>query len=262
MTRHSIRILLCAGLLGAGIGFAQETGETPGDEIPAATFTAVDAEEAAPAGKEQTRLDVWIGYVKMGGLTMVFLGLLSVLGIAAALERAVNLRRARIVPDDLAMKAVDLWKNKKYAELSNLCGKDKSILGRVIETLLEQRGNHDVAQVKMFAEDKASRELRLESRRAGMLSIVATIAPLLGLFGTVVGLLGAFMTVAKVGDMGNPALLAEDIGKALITTVTGLIIAMPMLFLFHIFRSRVNLFAVLLEEEVSALVNAWFVKKG
>ena len=258
--------MVCAGFLGTGMGWAQEIPEpAPEDDGGATNVVALaSGTETAPveAEKEKTTLDVWVGYVRMGGATMWFLGLLSVLGLAAVIERAVNLRRHRVVPENLAEKAADLWKNKKYSELTNLCAKDKSILGRVIETLLEQRGNHDVAQVKMFAEDKANRELRLESRRATMLSIVATIAPLLGLFGTVVGLLGAFMTVAKVGEMGDPALLAEDIGKALITTVTGLIIAMPMLFLYHIFRSRVSLFAVLLEEEVSALVNAWFVRKG
>ncbi|MCL1910012.1 MAG: MotA/TolQ/ExbB proton channel family protein, partial [Kiritimatiellaeota bacterium] len=115
---------------------------------------------------------------------------------------------------------------------------------------------------KMFAEDKAGRELRLESRKAAMLALVATLAPLLGLFGTVVGLLEAFMKVAAVGEMGDPSLLADEIAKALVTTVAGLAIAMPALFCHNIFKNRLNLYAVILEEEVSDLVNNLFVKIG
>ena len=207
-------------------------------------------------------MDVIAGYLKMGGFILWIHIVMSVLALAVVIERFTNLRKARIVPDVLATRAMALWREDKPAELASLCAGDKSILARVIETLVEQRGNADVAQVKMFAEDKAARELRLEARRASQISIIATLSPLVGLFGTVVGLLRAFQTVAEVGEMGDPAILANDIGMALITTVSGLALAMPALFVYHQLRSRIGLFAVLLEEEVSALVNAWFVKKG
>lgn len=112
----------------------------------------------------------------------------------------------------------------------------------------------------MFAEDKAGRELRLENRKSAMLATVATLSPLLGLFGTVVGLLGAFTTVAAVGEMGDPAILADDISKALITTVAGLAISMPALFVYNLIKTRLNLYAVILEEEVSDLVHNLFIK--
>lgn len=216
------------------------------------------AGEEAP--KEVTAFDEWVDNVKKGGRTMIFLGLLSVLGLATALERFVNLRRQRIVPDGFAGDVVALWKTGKFEEVEALCKASKSVLARVVETLLEHRANTDVGHVKMFAEDKAGRELRLENRKAHMLGVVATISPLLGLFGTVVGLLGAFNTVAAVGEMGDPSVMAGDIAKALVTTVAGLIVAMPALFCHHIFRNQINLFGVLLEEEVSDLVNLLFIK--
>lgn len=260
-----LKIVVCAGVMAAFAGFAQETAapvEPPAGTNSVAATGLDETGEPASETKEMTTLDVWVDNLRKGGATMYFLALLSILGLATALERAVNLRKNKIVPDNLTVEAMELWKARKFAELSMLCAKSKSVLGRVIETLLEQRGNNDVAQVKMFAEDKAGRELRLENRRSYMLSVVATISPLLGLFGTVLGLLGAFSTVARMGDMGDPSAMADDIGKALVTTVAGLIIAMPALFMYHVYRSRINLYAVLLEEELSALVNAWFVKKG
>jgi len=268
MKGFTLKLLICAGFLGAGLLLAQDAEpDTPLDEgatnalITAATD--LDAPpEIGPDEKEKTTLDVWIGYLKMGGFILKVHVFMSIVALAAIIERFVNLRKKRIVPDNLSVKAVALWKEKKFATLADLCAKDRSALARVIEALLEQRGNHDVTQVKMFAEDKASRELRLEARRASIISVIATLSPLVGLFGTVVGLLRAFMTVAQVGEMGDPAILANDIGFALITTVSGLTLAMPAMFIYAHFRSRIGLFAVLLEEEVAALVNAWFVKKG
>ena len=88
-----------------------------------------------------------------------------------------------------------------------------------------------------------------------MLATVSTLAPLLGLFGTVLGLLEAFGTVALMGEMGDVSVLADSIGKALVTTVAGLAVSMPALFVHNLFRNRLNLYAVLLEEEVADVVN-------
>lgn len=199
-------------------------------------------------------------YWQQGGTVMYFIAALSILGIGCALERFVNLRKARIVPEKLTSVVIDLWKAKKFDEISHLCTHDKSMLARVIETMLQHRESKDYAEVKQFAEDKAARELRLENRKAVMLSTAATLSPLLGLFGTVLGLLGAFGTVAAMGELGDASVLADDIGKALVTTVAGLAVSMPCLFIFGLIKNKLNLYAVLLEEEISDLVNELFIK--
>lgn len=220
------------------------------------------AEEAAPeAGTEVTTLQQWVTYLKQGGTTMIFIGLLSMLGIGCAIERFCNLRRSRVVPDGFTAEVIGLWKKGRYDEVSDLCVASNSMLARVVETMLQHRDSKDYQEVKLFAEDKVGRELRLENRKAAMLSMAATIAPLLGLFGTVFGLLGAFGTVAAMGEMGDASVLADDIGKALATTVAGLAVSMPCLFVFGIIKNRLNLYAVLLEEEVADLVNQLFVRK-
>lgn len=223
----------------------------------------VCADEAAAvtAPQEVAALEEWTNYVKQGGTTMIFIGLLSVLGIGCALERFAHMRRSRIVPDGFSAEVIELWKAGKTDDVARLCADNNSMLARVIETMLQHKDSKDYAEVKMFAEDKVGRELRLENRKAAMLSTAATLAPLLGLFGTVFGLLGAFQTVAQLGEMGNAAVLADDIGKALITTVGGLAVSMPCLFVFGIIKNKLNLYAVLLEEEVADLVNQLFVKK-
>ncbi len=219
------------------------------------------AAAAAEPAKEMSGLDQWALYWKQGGKTMWFIALLSVLGMGCALERFWNLRRSRIVPDGFAAEVISVWKEGRFDDVAALCKDNGSMLARVVETMLQHRESGDYAEVKMFAEDKAGRELRLENRKAAMLSTAATLSPLLGLFGTVLGLLGAFGTVAAMGEMGDASVLADDIGKALVTTVAGLAVSMPCLFLFGLVKNRLNLYAVLLEEEVADLVNRLFARK-
>ena len=225
---------------------------------PAAETNAVPAEaaEAAPAAEtpDQTALEEWTHYIRQGGKTMWFIGLLSVLGLGCALERLLCLRRSRIVPDGLSADVVRLWNDGAFDEIGYRCAKSRSALARVVETMLEYKGSKDVLEVKAFAEDKAGRELRLEGRKAAMLATVATLAPLLGLFGTVLGLLEAFGTVAAMGEMGDASVLADSIGKALVTTVAGLAVAMPALFVHQIVRNRLSLYSVILEDEIAGLV--------
>lgn len=165
------------------------------------------------------------------------------------------------MPDGFTADVIGLWKAGEFDAVAAKCRASKSILARVVETMLQHRESKDYAEVKLFAEDKVGRELRLENRKAAMLSTASTLAPLLGLFGTVFGLLGAFGTVAAMGEMGDASVLADDIGKALATTVAGLAVAMPCLFLFGVVKSRLGLYAVLLEEEVADLVNQLFIVK-
>ena len=240
---------------------AQTNAPAQAAAAAAAGATAAPEAVAAEAPKEISGLDQWKLYWRQGGNTMYFIALLSVLGIGCALERFFNLRRSRVVPDGFAADVITLWKAGKVDDVAALCRSSKTMLSRVVETMIQHKDSKDYNEVKMFAEDKVGRELRLENRKAAMLSTAATIAPLLGLFGTVVGLLGAFGTVAAMGEMGDASVLADDIGKALVTTVAGLAVSMPCLFVFGIIRNRLSLYAVLLEEEVADLVNQIFIRK-
>lgn len=260
----NIRFLLslAAAALIAAPAFAQDPAEAPAPaaaEAPAGT-AADDGAETAGETPEAV-LDQWALYLRQGGKTMWFIGLLSVLGLGCALERFWNLRRSRIVPAGFAGDVVRAWREGAFGSVEELCAKNRSVLARVVETLLEHRDAPDLQEAKMFAEDKAGRELRLEGRKSSMLATVATLAPLLGLFGTVLGLLEAFGTVAALGEMGDASVLADSIGKALVTTVAGLAVAMPALFVHGILRNRLSLYSVILEEEIATIVQRAFAPK-
>ena len=260
-----LRLLLPLLLVAAALPAAAQD-PAPADpataEAPAAVEAPADPAAADPAaaaeGAEPSALERWTGTLRQGGKTMWFIGLLSVLGLGCALERLLCLRRSRIVPDGLSADVVRLWNDGAFDEIGYRCAKSRSALARVVETMLEYKGSKDVLEVKAFAEDKAGRELRLEGRKAAMLATVATLAPLLGLFGTVLGLLEAFGTVAAMGEMGDASVLADSIGKALVTTVAGLAVAMPALFVHQIIRNRLSLYSVILEDEIATVVRRTF----
>ena len=170
---------------------AQEAAKPADAAAPAAAEAAAPAEqeaaapaEEAEAPKEISGADQWKLYWQQGGNTMYFIALLSILGIGCALERFFNLRRSRVVPDGFTAKVIELWKAGKIDEVASLCRSSKSMLSRVVETMIQHKDSKDYNEVKMFAEDKVGRELRLENRKAAMLSTAATLSPLLGLFGT------------------------------------------------------------------------------
>jgi biopolymer transport protein ExbB len=90
-------------------------------------------------------------------------------------------------------------------------------------------------------------------RFIGALGTIATASPLLGLLGTVLGMIKIFSVVSTEG-VGDPGLLAGGIAEALITTVTGLFIAIPSLVLYRFFRARVDDLIITMEQEALKMV--------
>ena len=72
------------------------------------------------------------------------------------------------------------------------------------------------------------------------LGTISNISTLLGLLGTVTGNIKAFGVLGNGGTMGDPALLASSIGEALVTTVAGLVVAIPAIIFHSYFNSQVN----------------------
>jgi len=230
--------------------------ETP---IAAAAETPVHAAglEAGPRPRELTIGEAFLLKLRQGGLTMVFLLLASVAGVGSAIERLVNLRMGAIAPRGLAERADMLWQGGRFDEIEALPERNKSTLARVLAVIARHR-HSSMTDVSMLAGDVASRDLRRHLQKAYALAVVATVSPLLGLLGTVIGMIGAFDKVAAAGSLGDASLLGGDISKALITTGAGLTIAVPALVLYHYFRNRTNMYALLLEEEVGELISSWY----
>lgn len=193
-----------------------------------------------------------------GGVALLVILGLSVLFLAVSIERFVHLRTRAVLAPDLVARLQPLWREGRFGELEKLLVDDDSTMARVVACLVEHR-NQPYAIVGRLAGDLASRDLRKQQQKAYALAIVATVAPIVGLLGTVLGMIEAFQVIAYSEGMGNPALLAGGISKALVNTAAGLIVALPALGMHHYFKHRLATLGLALEMEVDALINRQFL---
>jgi len=200
-----------------------------------------------------------IDQISGGGIGIWVIGALSVLMVAVAIERIMHFRKLNVAPDGLVEAALEHWNMRDLDGLQALLQASNSTLSRMIAHMVI----HPTQDAKTLGEDVAeiaSLELRIHQQKAYALAVVATVAPIVGLLGTVIGMIEAFHVIAFSGGMGDPALLAGGISKALVNTAAGLSVALPALALHHYFRSCQVLYGLTLEGQMQTLMQGWFVK--
>lgn len=190
--------------------------------------------------------------LKAGGILMVPILACSILALAIILERFWTLRVSRVAPPQTIN---ELWRWIKKKELNGRKLKalqGSSPLGRILAGGLVN-AKHGREIMKESIEHEASQVIHDLERFLNPLGTVATITPLLGLLGTVIGMIKVFAEIqlAGVGDAGN---LAGGISEALITTASGLSVAIPALICHRYFIRRVDELVVSMEQEAIKLV--------
>ena len=179
----------------------------------------------------------FFGWLRASGSVGVAILLLSVAAIALAVEYALTLRRAALVPDELRLALEELLAEGRIEEARAVVGEDTSFLGRVMAAGLIKRGATERAVLEAI-EDAGRAETNRLYRKVGYLALIANVAPMLGLLGTVGGMMRSFDRIAAAGQP-RVSELADGIRFALVTTYEGLIVAIPTTILFVVFRNRV-----------------------
>ena len=177
----------------------------------------------------------FIERINQGGLVGYFIILLGLFGLALGGERIVFLR-------------------KEWAELENTQANNagQNILSELFKTM-EENAKLDFESLQMLLDEKVQAYIpRIESRVAAI-KLIATVAPLLGLLGTVIGMIETFQSIQIFGT-GDPKLMAGGISQALVTTMLGLIVAAPLLFLHSYADSFVAKISDFLDEKSSGLI--------
>lgn len=176
--------------------------------------------------------------VKSGGLTEGVIILLSVVGLALMIEHAVSLRREKLIPPYVLSELESLFDEEAYEEAMDLCDQEDSLLSRLVGAGLA-KVNSGYPRMRESVEEVTDEEATVLHQKISYLSLIASVAPMLGLLGTVIGMIKAFDKIAQLRGAVNPADLAESISMALITTCTGLIVAIPVLAAYTYFRNKV-----------------------
>jgi len=198
------------------------------------------AQDAEPAQKGM------IGIVFSGGISgAVLVILLLALSMAAAylvFEQILSTRRNEIMPPGLHEQVREALVNGSIPDAESACRQNPSFLSFVLLQGISEI-EYGWSSVEKATEDALSEQSSRLFRKVEYLNVIGNIAPMVGLLGTVVGMIFAFQNVASAPPGGATAPdLAEGIYQALVTTVGGLIVAIPSLAAFAIFRNRIDQF--------------------
>ena len=214
----------------------------PAAAAPAAAAPA-PAEGDAPAQGPTDRLKppTVFELLDQGGPVMYPIYACSILALAFAIERAISLRRGRILPPAfilnvrglLAARPVDREKVLTY------CQANPSPISRIFQAAVK-RLRRPLPEIEKTIEDAGAKEVRLLRRNCRVLSGVAYIAPLLGLLGTVLGMIKCFSQVSTGEALGRAERLAGGIYQALVTTAGGLTVAIPAAVLYLMFTAKIE----------------------
>ena len=182
----------------------------------------------APDLVERIRQGGYVGYTIIG---------MGVVGLLLALWRLVVLQSAD---------------RRIRAQLRNPTPSGDNPLGRILGVYEEHRaGNLEALALKL--DEAIMREAPVLERYQGILKVFAAVAPLLGLLGTVVGMIITFQQLTLFGT-GDPKLMAGGISQALMTTVLGLVVAIPLVLLHSVVSSASHRLVEVLEEQSAGLI--------
>ena len=196
---------------------------------------AAAAPESAPSNPFALLLETT--FINLDPISLLIV-LLSVVAVTLIIQAAIRVRKAVLVPETSDEAIRNMIEQRRYKELLEFTENDPSFVSRCLNPALRRAPNF--AQMREALESGVAEETAEEFRRLEYINILANIGPLLGLMGTVWGIMAAFVSLSGSGGQANPAELASGISVALGTTLLGLILAVPCVVAYGIFRTRVD----------------------
>ncbi len=195
-----------------------------------------------------------------GGIVMVPLILCSIVALVVSIERWLYLRTARVDGDKLMAKVRAALERSSPEEARGVCEATPGPVARVLAATLArfQMPKDDLREV---AREVALAEQPTLDGHLPVLATIVTVSPLLGLLGTISGLIKIFHAIGG-GSVGDPSLLPAGIAEAMITTFTGLAIAIPFLVVYNSLSARVEAVTHDIELRVTELLNIQTIAGG
>ena len=172
-----------------------------------------------------------------GGLVGYVIILLGLFGVALSGERIYVLRE----------KLQEI--NKQEEDMNNI---GSNLLGDLLQ-VAKDNANESIESLEIILDEKIQSITPMIEVRVKAIKLIATVAPLLGLLGTVIGMIETFQAITLFGT-GDPKLMAGGISQALVTTMLGLIVAAPLLFLHSYAENYSKSIIGFLEEKASGIV--------
>jgi biopolymer transport protein ExbB len=192
-----------------------------------------------------------------GGPVMLPIILCSVIALAIVIERVYHLYRARIDTRKFMDDIANVLRRNKIMEAIEMCDNTPGPIAHILKAGILKH-DRPRQEIKEAIEEAGLYEVPRMEKNLTALSTIAHISPLLGLLGTVVGMVGCFQVIQQKSTSLNPVSpgdLAGGIWQALITTVAGLSVAIPVYVAYNYLVSRVNNLILDMERSATDLIN-------
>ncbi len=186
----------------------------------------------------------WIGWIIEG---------LSVIALTLIIKYAMELRKSKLAPPEVVDEIEALLEAEEYQEAMEVCESEPCFFTNVVAAGLAKINVSFDTMEKSISEMLDEENTKI-SGKLSWLTLLAAIAPMLGLLGTVQGMIGAFDQIAASKGQATPDQLADNISMALITTLLGLMVAIPVTSAYVVIRNRVIATSI----EIAAVVEDMF----
>lgn len=234
--RMNHSLLLALLFLIVGSVSAQETADAPGVASPG--VAAPPPSEIAGISTE-TLLD----YLLEGGpVLMIPLAALSFMMVLLIIFYLFTIRQGTVVSDKFMNAADALIRKQDYLGLIAVCNRENECIARIVYKTLDFATKNPTAsfdEVREVTEAEGTRQASILNNRISYLNDIGRVAPMVGLLGTVVGMIKAFEGIGKSSGVQHME-LAPGVAQALITTAAGLVISIPALIFYSLFRGKVQ----------------------
>jgi biopolymer transport protein ExbB len=236
----------------------QQSGSAGTSETPALSVSP------SPETSLRKRQNSFWNLIAASGLIGYTIILLSLFAVALMIEYALTIRSKILMPPGFADEVLKLLSQGQWAACVQKCQNDTSSLAQILHAGMKEYEFGWDAIEKAVEETTAEQASRLY-RKIEYLNVIGNIAPMLGLLGTVVGMVTAFQQLAESEGYARAADLAGGIYLALVTTVEGLLVAIPCLALYSFFSNRVAALVsetIFVAEQVLSPIKKSFARKN
>ena len=241
---------------GGGPASLEEADRKAEEALAAPPATQSDQQESAGKPGTIPQINV-LDLAFRGGVLMIPITLMSILTVIFGLERALGLRRRKVVPAGLIRGLGQLVEDKRGFDprgAYRLAQRYPSSAGNVLKAMLVKVGR-PLPEIEQAMKEATEREADRLYSNVRFLTLSAAVTPLLGLLGTVQGMIQAFFVTSHLPTGADRAeMLAQGIYTALVTTFAGLCVAIPASVLAHYFEGRIQKLLRELDESLLGLL--------
>ncbi|MFO7879205.1 MAG: MotA/TolQ/ExbB proton channel family protein [Bacteroidota bacterium] len=217
------------------------------------TGTDEAAAEEEDGGMSQLHQEIKIKFIEGGPTFMGFVLIALILGLAIAFERIIYLNLASTNTDKLLLKVEEALNEGGIDAAKEVCRDTRGPVASIFYQGLD-RYEAGIDVVEKSVVSYGSVQMGLLERNLTWIALFIAIAPMLGFMGTVIGMIGAFDAIEAAGDI-NPSLVAGGIKVALITTVSGLIVAVILQVFYNYIVSKIDAIVNDMEDSSITLID-------